>query len=103
MYAIRSYYVFLRAYSVDCDYLNAVCNLSEFYKQGRNHKRELFFRQEALKVESHNPEHWNALALCWLELANLAEVKKAFEHSLALDDSQASVRAYLAELGSLSC
>ncbi|BCA79149.1 tetratricopeptide repeat protein [Desulfuromonas sp. AOP6] len=91
----------LRAYAQDCDYLNAVDNLSELYKQMKNHRRELFFRQEAVKIEQDNPARWNALALCWLELGNAAEVQKAFEKSLSLHGDQPQIRTLLDELVSI--
>lgn len=92
---------FLKAYSLDSDYLNALCNLSEFYKQKGNYPRELFFRKEALEVEQDNPAHWNALALCWLELGNIPEVENAFSRSLAIDDGQQQVRLLLEQLASI--
>ncbi|MCP3178442.1 tetratricopeptide repeat protein [Desulfuromonas sp. KJ2020] len=92
----------LRAYAQDCDYLNAAENLAELYKQMKNYRRELFFRQEAVKIEQDNPSRWNALALCWLELGNAAEVQRAFEKSLSLDGGQAQIRDLLAELASMN-
>lgn len=89
---------FLMSFSLDQDYLPVIDNLAEMYKASGNHKREVIFRARAVELEEGNAGYWNALALCWVNLKDLDEVRVAFEKSLAIEPSQDDVRKILEEI-----